>query len=31
MGRDINHVTFRKFVTSLAQKLKILGVYKTVS
>ena len=27
-GRDINPVTFGKFVTSLVQKLKILGFYK---
>ena len=27
-GRDFNKVIFRKFVTSLVQKLKILGVYK---
>ena len=26
--RDINHVTFTKYVTSFVQKLKILGVYK---
>ena len=25
IGKDINFVTFRKFVTSLVQKLKILG------
>ena len=29
--RDINQVTFGKFVTSLVQKLKILGVYKIVN
>ena len=28
MGKDINDVTFGKFVTSLVQKLKILEVYK---
>ena len=28
IGRDINPVTFGKFVTSLVQKLKILGFYK---
>ena len=29
--RDINQVTFGKFVTSLVQKLKILGVNKIVN
>ena len=28
IGRDINRITFRKFVTPLVQKLKILGVYQ---
>ena len=28
IGRDINRITFRKFLTSLVQKLKILGVYQ---
>ena len=29
IGRDINHVTFGKLVTSFVQKLKILGVYRS--
>ena len=31
MGKDINHVAFGKFVTSLIQKLKVLGLKNQIS